>query len=215
MKLLKQDSYFFLNFGAKIPDFCIFKHRNFYKIAGMEKGIKGWNKERFQLYTFGVLTFIFGYLVMFYAENQIKADTPYGALELQLSTQITEFETIFEAWGDTGKMRLLKFMWFDYAYALSYSVFLYLLFMKLENGRNSWLTSLSFLPFLIGILDIIENSLEIGFVSSTILLSNFTENLHQAIVFAKWSIVILFFIVLVLQFLLRYVFVSKYYARNK
>jgi len=144
----------------------------------------------------GLSTFILAYMVMFYAENLIKGDTPYGALELQLSTESDQIFTILETWGQDGKLRFLKFMGFDYAYALAYSFFLYYLLRFFNRNYKSWVGTMYVLPFVVGLLDIIENTIEIGFVSGTFIINNFSENTHQWVVFMKWVSVIAYFAVL-------------------
>jgi len=147
------------------------------------------------LYISAFTTVILFALVMFYLNPLIDSKYGFDMLILQLSFKKDLGVQIVNSWTEEGLKTFFELIWIDYLYAISYSIFFSSLLYKLQNtyGKNS---SIIYIPFLAGMFDFIENTLEIIFIKD---MSGFRDSLfflHSVVASLKWLIlpVVIFYI---------------------
>ena len=141
---------------------------------------------------FGILTFVLFFAVMFFVNPYIDGNDGMSVIALQVAFDKSLGIDILNTWGRSGIERYKKFIIFDYLYALSYSVFFSSLIARLivKKSPKKW-KNYGFvlsLPFIAGLSDWVENSLEISFLND---ISGFNDKLftiHSFIASLKWMI---------------------------
>lgn len=132
-------------------------------------------------------------IVMFFVNPQIDDINGIGVIELQLSFNKDVGIGIIESWGESGIANFKQWIFMDYIYAASYSVFFasLLSFLIFKKGKEkllkyTWVVGLAFVA---GALDWIENTLELFFINNP---SAFPDSLfffHSVIASLKWAAV--------------------------
>lgn len=132
-------------------------------------------------------------IVMFSINPQIDGINGIGVIKLQLSFNKDVGIDIIESWGETGVSNFKRWIFVDYIYALSYSVFfaslLSLLILqkgKVKLFKYTWVVVLSFVA---GAFDWIENTLELFFINNPLGFSDSLFFLHSIIATLKWAAV--------------------------
>lgn len=154
----------------------------------------------------GIITLVMFCVVMFIVNPLIDAKDGVGVLALQLSFNKEVGVEIINSWGQSGIENFKQLIFTDYIYALGYSIFFasILSTLILKKGKENLLTfrMIIYLPFLAGLFDWIENSIELLFINNPIEFSNTLFFIHSIIASLKWAvlpIVMGYIIVLLLQ----------------
>jgi len=133
------------------------------------------------IYISGFITVILFILVMFYVNPTIDSHYGLEVLKLQISFYKDAGIDIVNVWNDNGIKSFFNLIWIDYIYALNYSIFFYFLLIKLHV--KSWYV---YTPFIAGLFDWIENTIEILFLRNIEEFSNSLFFLHSVIASIKW-----------------------------
>jgi hypothetical protein len=140
-----------------------------------------------------VLMSIMFVVVMFFVNPSIDGGTGSGVLDLQLSFKKNAGIEIINSWGTSGVDHFNLWIFTDYIYAFSYSLFFASLisFLALKKGKGTFLTSIFFvsLAFFSGVLDFIENTMELSFINNPYVFSNTLFFLHSVVALFKWTAV--------------------------
>ena len=141
----------------------------------------------------GIFVSIMFYIVMFIVNPLIDSKNGLGVILLQLSFQKEAGIAIINSWGKTGISNFKTWIFTDYLYALSYSLFLGSLISRLiiKKGKENDFsyTWVVYLVFTAGLLDCIENTIEIFFLNNPIDCSDLLFFLHSIIASIKWCAV--------------------------
>src|SRR5210317_813697 len=132
-------------------------------------------------------------IVMFFVNPSIDGGNGSGVLELQLSFEKNVGIELIKSWGKSGVNHFNRWIFTDYIYAFSYSLFLASLisFLALKKGKEACLASISLvrLAFLSGALDFFENSMELSFMNNPYVFSNNLFFVHSIVATLKWATV--------------------------
>ena len=145
-----------------------------------------WNKI---LWISTIFLFVMFSIVIFYVDPMIDGKDGSGVIALQLSFFVDRAIEVVNSWDIGGADRFKKYIFTDYIYAIAYvlffvSVLKVLIHKKRASNRYNFFV---YFAILAGILDWVENSIEIAFVSN---MQNFSETLfflHSVISVIKWS----------------------------
>jgi len=153
-----------------------------------------------------VITLIMFAVVMFIVNPSIDGKNGMGVLALQLAFDKEVGIEIINTWGKSGIENFKQLIFTDYIYALGYSFFfasiLSVLILKKSKQNSSKYKFIIFLPFIAGLFDWIENTLELLFIHNPIEFSNTLFFIHSIIASLKWialPIIVIFIIKLSLQ----------------
>lgn len=144
-------------------------------------------------------------IVMFVVNPMIDGENGFGVIALQLSFHKEAGVEIIQNWGTSGISNFKKWIFTDYLYALSYALFLASLLswliVKKGKEKNPSYTRVVYLPFCAGLLDGIENTMELFFINNPADFSSLVFFLHSIIASLKWGAVpvAFFYIVLLLS----------------
>ena len=144
-------------------------------------------------------------LVMFYVNPLIDGADGSGLLMLQLSFDKRAGIEIINDWGESGLIHFNRLFFMDYIYAVTYSIFLasIISFIIIRKGKEKVLIYRLgvYFPFSAGILDCVENTMEIYFIKDPFNFSNELFFLHSVFAVVKWlSVFISFVFIIVLCF---------------
>ncbi len=147
-------------------------------------------KNKKVLIGFGILTGIMYVIVMFIINPMIDGKTGLEVIKLQLSFTTENGKSVFNGWNEIGQQNFLKYIYTDYIYAFAYSVFLSSLYFNkvLKNnikivGKHIYIL---ILPFVAGLFDMIENTIEIFFIKSPDGFSELLFGFHSILASLKW-----------------------------
>ena len=142
------------------------------------------------LILFGLLTSILFTIVMFVVNPLIDGKTGLEVIKLQIAFQTETGRIIINNWQEIGKENFLKYIFTDYLYAISYSIFLASIYMNKLLKKNIQLSKkhlfIFILPFIAGIFDMIENTIEILFIKNPVNFSEIIFGLHSVFATLKW-----------------------------
>lgn len=143
--------------------------------------------------SFSLMSMMF-IIVMFFVNPSVDGRTGFSLLWLQLSFDKEAGIKIIESWGPGGIEQFRKFIFTDYIYASTYSLFFASLISYLaQSGRGKFSRAdVVFVctAFSAGILDFIENAMELSFVGNPDAFSSKMFFLHSTIAGLKWSAVV-------------------------
>ena len=129
-------------------------------------------------------------IVMFIVNPYIDGSNGLSVIELQLSFSKDAGIEIIKEWGEFGVSRFNEGIVIDYFYAFSYSLFfaslLSILILRKDKNKDISYSWVVYLPFVTGIFDWIENTIELSFVANPF---DFSDNLfmfHSIIALLKW-----------------------------
>jgi len=132
-------------------------------------------------------------IVMFFINPQIDGVDGLGVIKLQLAFDKDVGIDIIGSWGESGIENFKQWIFTDYIYAASYSLFFasLLSYLILQKGKDkslkyTWVVVLSFVA---GALDWLENTTEIFFVNNPLGYSDSLFFLHSIIASLKWAAV--------------------------
>ena len=139
-----------------------------------------------------IVTLIMFTVVMFIVNPSIDGKNGMGVLALQLAFDREVGIEIINTWGKSGIENFKQLIFTDYIYALGYSFFfasiLSVLILKKSKQNSSKYKFIIFLPFIAGLFDWIENTLELLFIHNHIQFSNTLFFIHSIIASIKWLI---------------------------
>ena len=150
---------------------------------------------------FGILTAIMYVIVMLIINPMIDGKTGFEVIQLQLSFTTENANVIIEGWGETGQQNFLRYIYTDYLYAAAYSFFLAVLYLNklLKNvieikGRHFIFL---ILPFIAGMFDMLENTIEIFFIKNPDDFPELLFSIHSILASLKWLALPVFLYVLI------------------
>lgn len=153
-----------------------------------------------------VITTIMFTVVMFFVNPSIDGKSGIDVLALQLAFDKEVGIKIINNWTQSGVENFNKFIFTDYIYALGYSIFfasiLSVFIMKKSKQNLSKYKFIIYLPFIAGLFDWVENTLELLFINNPIEFSNTLFFIHSIIASLKWislPIILIFIIKLSLN----------------
>jgi hypothetical protein len=130
-------------------------------------------------------------IVMFYANPLIDGGNGSGLLKLQLAFDKEAGIAIINSWGTSGVDHFNQWIFTDYIYALSYAVFfaslLSILIMKKGKEKLLVYRFVVYLACVAGLLDWVENTMELFFVNNSSGFSSALFFLHSIIATVKWA----------------------------
>ena len=134
-------------------------------------------------------------VVMFFVNPSIDGGNGSGVLELQLSFEKNAGIELTKSWGKSGVNQFNQWIFTDYVYAFSYSLFFASLisYLALRKGKEDSLDSMFFvcLALLSGALDCLENTMELSFINNPYVFSNNLFLTHSIVATLKWVAVII------------------------
>lgn len=137
-----------------------------------------------------VLMSIMFVIVMFFVNPSIDGGNGSGVLELQLSFEKSRGIEIIYGWGESGVNHFKRWIFTDYIYAFSYSLFFASLIssLVLKRGKGAHLNNIIFvyIAFLSGALDFVENSMELFFINNPYVFSDNLFFMHSIVATLKW-----------------------------
>jgi hypothetical protein len=137
-----------------------------------------------------LVTLIMFTVVMFIVNPSIDGKNGMGVLELQLAFDKEAGIEIINSWTQSGIDNFNQLIFTDYIYALAYSIFfasiLSVLILKKSKQNIFKYKSIVYLPFIAGLFDWIENTLELLFINNPIEFSNILFFIHSIIASLKW-----------------------------
>jgi hypothetical protein len=140
-----------------------------------------------------VLMAIMFVIVMFFVNPLIDGGDGFGVLKLQLSFDKNLGIEIINKWGEAGIDHFNRWIFTDYIYALAYSLFLASLtaFLVTKKGKGTYPASrlVVSLAFASGVLDSLENTMELLFINNPYEYSESLFFLHSLTALLKWAAV--------------------------
>jgi hypothetical protein len=139
---------------------------------------------------FGILTGIMFIIVMFIINPLIDGKTGMGVIKLQLAFTTQNGKSILNGWNVIGQQNFLKYIYTDYIYAFAYSFFLSSLYLNKVLKNNIKLKGkylfIFILPFVAGLFDMIENTIEILFIKNPNGFPELLFSFHTILSSLKW-----------------------------
>ncbi|WP_422133955.1 hypothetical protein [Endozoicomonas sp. ALD040] len=130
-------------------------------------------------------------IVMFYVNPLIDGKNGFEVIGLQLAFNKSVGIELVRHWGDSGINNFKSLIFTDYIYAVSYSLFfsslLSFLIFKNNKSKHFSYTWVVYLAFLAGILDCIENTIELRFLENTAIFSDDIFLIHSWLAVFKWA----------------------------
>jgi len=152
-----------------------------------------WASRREVLAVCAVLSVAF---LLFFAatERQAPEGTP-GMLDLQLAFSGARFDEIVTRWNETGMLEMeRRNLWIDLLFPLTYSFLLFGLLgaLSLPSGARPGrgLTLLLAFPFVAGLLDWLENGLQIFLLGQGSARSTLLIRLSSTAAAVKWALLV-------------------------
>jgi hypothetical protein len=153
-----------------------------------------------------VITLIMFTVVMFVVNPSIDGKNGIEVILLQVAFNKEVGIKIINSWKQSGIENFNQLIFTDYIYALAYSIFfasiLSMLIFKKSKHNMSKYKLIVYLPFIAGLFDWIENTLELFFINNPFQFSEILFFIHSIIASLKWTalpIIIIFILKLSLQ----------------
>ncbi|MBL4659234.1 MAG: hypothetical protein JKY19_02680 [Alcanivoracaceae bacterium] len=141
-------------------------------------------------------------LVMFVINPVIDGGNGIGVIQLQLSFDKLAGIKIIESWGEGAIQRFKQWIFTDYIYAFSYALFLAsilsTLIIKSRLVKVSIYKYVPLMPFLAGLLDWLEDSMELFFMHDMQGYSEVLFTIHSLVASAKFAFILLSFIFIII-----------------
>jgi len=145
-------------------------------------------------------------IVMFYINPLIDSQNGLSVISLQLAFDKNIGIEVIKNWRESGINNFNQWIFTDYIYAFSYSLFfaslLSFLICKKKKTKNISYAVSVYLAFIAGFLDCIENTMELSFINAPETYSSFLFFIHSCIASIKWAllpIIVSYIIILLLQ----------------
>ena len=153
-----------------------------------------------------IMTLVMFFIVMFFTDPAIDGRNGLSVIALQLTFHKSAAIEIINGWGPSGIEHFNQWIFTDYIYAMSYSVFFASLLSMLitkkgvsDNSRYTWIV---YLALVTGLLDWTENSMELCFLRSPSTYHDTLFALHSFVAGVKWltlPVVIIYIVVLTIK----------------
>lgn len=147
-------------------------------------------KNKKVLIGFGILTGIMYIIVMFIINPMIDGKMGIEVIKLQLSFTTENGKSILNGWNEIGQQNFLKYIYTDYIYAFAYSIFLSSIYLNKVLKNNIKIVGkhilILLLPFVAGLFDMIENTIEIFFIKNPNGFSELLFSFHSILASLKW-----------------------------
>ena len=153
-----------------------------------------------------IMTLVMFFIVMFFTDPAIDGSNGLSVIALQLAFHKSAAIEIINGWGPSGIEHFNQWIFTDYIYAMSYSVFFASLLSLLiankgvrDNLRYTWVV---YFALAAGLLDCTENTMELYFLRSPSTYPDMLFSLHSFVASAKWSalpVVITYIVVLTVK----------------
>lgn len=141
------------------------------------------------------LTVVMLLIVMLVLNPHIDGTDGLSVIKLQIAFHKAAGIAIISNWGGSGIAHFNQWIFSDYIYAFSYSLFLAsllsLLLLKQGKGNSIAESWVIYLPFIAGTFDAIENTLEWVFINDPENFSTVLFFFHSIIATLKWSFVLI------------------------
>ena len=116
-----------------------------------------------------------------------------GLIKLQLSFDKSVGIAIVDSWGENGIEHFNRWIFSDYIYAFSYALFFasllsFVIFKKKILNEKSYKKTI-LLPVFAGMLDWVEDSMELAFVNNQMTYSDQLFFIHSLIASAKFVLI--------------------------
>lgn len=134
-----------------------------------------------------VITLLMFVIVMFIVNPSIDGKNGMGVLALQLVFDKELGIEIINSWGKLGIDNFNQLIFTDYIYALGYSVLFssILSVLILRKAKENY-NLIIYLPFVAGLFDWIENTIELFFINNPIEFSSSIFFIHSIVASLKW-----------------------------
>jgi len=140
-------------------------------------------------------------LVMFIINPVIDGGNGIGVIQLQLSFDKLAGIKIIESWGEGGIQRFKQWIFTDYIYAFSYALILAsilsIFIIKRRLSEVTFYRYLPLIPFIAGLLDWLEDSMELSFVHDMTGYSEALFTIHSLVASTKFAFILLSFIFII------------------
>jgi hypothetical protein len=147
---------------------------------------------------FVVVTFV---LVMLVINPIIDGADGLGLITLQLSFDKSAGIAIVNSWGESGVTYFNQWIFSDFIYAFSYALFFASLLSFVMSKKGKIVTKTYkktlYLPLLAGLLDWLEDSMELVFINNQISYSDQLFFVHSLVASTKFALIIITLILLV------------------
>lgn len=153
--------------------------------------IKFLSKKSTILYS-NILAFSLLIIVAFIISPMMDGGNGLGVVKLQLSFDKSIGIDIINSWGELGIAHFKKWIFIDYIYAFFYSLAFatVLAFLLVKSTlADTQLKLLTLLPFVAGLLDWIENTMELAFIRHPESYSAKLFYLHSIVSTSKFTII--------------------------
>jgi len=145
-------------------------------------------------------------VVMFFVNPAIDGNDGSGVLALQLLFEKDAGIDLLKSWGESGVNNFKKWIFTDFLYAFSYSLFFASLisYLALKKTLQVRSTSVYFVSLALcsGVLDCVENSMELSFMSNPYFFSANLFFVHSLVASLKWlavASVVIYILVLLIK----------------
>lgn len=127
-------------------------------------------------------------VVMFFVNPLIDSGNGMSVISLQLSFDKSTGIEIINSWGKAGVTNFNKWIFTDYIYAFSYSLFFasIISFFIVKNENLLPYKWVVYLPFIAGLFDCLENTIELIFINSSSEFSSLIFFMHSILASLKW-----------------------------
>jgi hypothetical protein len=134
-----------------------------------------------------LMSFMF-VVVMFFVNPLIDSGNGMSVILLQLAFDKSTGIEIIKHWGSTGIINFNKWIFTDYIYAFSYSLFFasILSFFIAKNNTLLLYKWIIYLPFIVGFFDCLENTIELLFIKNPLEFSSLLFFIHSILASLKW-----------------------------
>jgi len=151
----------------------------------------------------GILTAAMFVVVMFLVNPMIDGKDGFEVILLQLAFDKEAGVNILNSWGDSGVSNFNRYIFTDYLYAVSYSIFfaslLSMLIFSAKKEKSIKYTWIVYLAFFAGLCDWFENTVELFFIKNMMEFPSTLFFMHSTVSALKWMalpVVIVYIVVL-------------------
>lgn len=151
----------------------------------------------------GILTAAMFVVVMFLVNPMIDGKDGFEVILLQLAFDKEAGVNILNSWGDSGVSNFNRYIFTDYLYAVSYSIFfaslLSMLIFSAKKEKSIKYTWVVYLAFFAALCDWFENTVELFFIKNMMEFPSTLFFMHSTVSALKWMalpVVIVYIVVL-------------------
>ncbi len=153
-----------------------------------------------------ILTTLMFIIVVFIVSPLIDGGNGLGVVKLQLSFDKFIGVGIVESWGKSGITFFNQWIFTDYIYAFAYALNFASILANILVKKGLHQTKIKYLvlmPFVAGLLDMTENTLELFFINNQVGFSESLFYFHSVIATVKFAIIALSLMAIIVLLLKR------------